>query len=151
MYDLLFRNALLLDGRGSPAKRGDLAVQKARIAAVGEVGAAVNIAAFVGHSSVRSYVMGDAATERVATKGEVQRMRALVLEALRAGAIGFATSTSPAHNGAEGRPMPSRLADDAELAALVGALGEHGRGLFMLTKGGHTRMEFLERLSADYP
>jgi len=112
-------------------------------------GAAVNIAAFVGHSSVRTYVMGEAATERAATPPEVAKMRALVLEALRAGAIGFATSTSPAHNGAEGRPMPSRLADEAELAALVGTLAEHGRGLFMLTKGGHTRMEFLERLAAE--
>src|SRR3954454_24404245 len=112
-------------------------------------GAAVNNAAFVGHSSVRTYVMGDAATERAATPAEVAKMRTLVLEALRAGAIGFATSTSPAHNGAEGRPMPSRLADEAELAALVGTLGEHGRGLFMLTKGGHTPIEFLEQLAAE--
>jgi N-acyl-D-aspartate/D-glutamate deacylase len=112
-------------------------------------GAAVNIAAFVGHSSVRTYVMGEAATERAATSAEVAAMRAIVREGLAAGAIGFATSTSPAHNGADGRPMPSRLADEAELAALVGALREHGRGLFMLTKGGHTTMEFLERLAAE--
>ena len=45
--------------------------------------------------------------------------------------------------------MPSRLADEAEIAALVGTLAEHGRGLFMLTKGGHTRMDFLERLAAE--
>jgi N-acyl-D-amino-acid deacylase len=112
-------------------------------------GAALNIAAFVGHSSVRTYVMGEAASERAASAAEVSAMRAIVLAALRAGAIGFATSTSPAHNGADGRPMPSRLADEAELAALVGALAEHGRGLFMLTKGGHTTMEFLERLAAE--
>src|SRR6187551_732118 len=43
-------------------------------------GAAVNIAAFVGHSSVRTYVMGEDATERAATAAEVARMRALVLE-----------------------------------------------------------------------
>jgi len=112
-------------------------------------GAAVNIAAFVGHSSVRTYVMGEAATERPASAEEIGAMARLVGEALRAGAIGFATSTSPAHNGAQGKPMPSRLADDAELAALVGTLREHGRGLFMLTKGGHTRIEFLEQLAAD--
>jgi N-acyl-D-amino-acid deacylase len=112
-------------------------------------GAALNIAAFVGHSSVRSYVMGEAATERTASADEVTSMRAIVLAALRAGAIGFATSTSPAHNGADGRPMPSRAADETELAALVGALREHGRGLFMLTKGGHTTIEFLERLAAE--
>jgi N-acyl-D-aspartate/D-glutamate deacylase len=252
MYDLVFRDALLLDGRGAPPRRADLALAEGRIAAVGEVdgaaretidadglalmpgimdnhthydaqltwdpwvspspalgvttavigncgftiapcraadrervmrnltqvegmslealragirwefetmpqyldmlerrGAVLNIAAFVGHSSVRIYVMGESATERTATADEVAKMRAIVLAALRAGAIGFATSTSPAHNGADGRPMPSRAADEAELAALVGALREHGRGLFMLTKGGHTTIEFLERLAAE--
>jgi N-acyl-D-amino-acid deacylase len=112
-------------------------------------GAAVNIAAFVGHSSVRTYVMGEDATERTATPAEVEQMKKLVLEAMRAGAVGFSTSTSPAHNGAGGKPMPSRLADEAELATLVGALGEAGRGVFMLTKGSHTRIEFLERLAAQ--
>src|SRR5690349_23479115 len=62
-------------------------------------GAAVNIAAFVGHSSVRTYVMGDDAAQRAASDAEVQQMRALVLEGVRAGAIGFSSSTSPAHNG----------------------------------------------------
>ena len=62
-------------------------------------------------------------------------MRRIVLEALRAGAIGFATSTLEQHNGENGIPMPSRLADEREMLALTGALGEAGRGVFMLTKG----------------
>jgi N-acyl-D-aspartate/D-glutamate deacylase len=82
---------------------------------------ALNIAAFVGHSSIRTYVMGAAATERAATLEEIQSMKNLVLEAMQAGAVGFSTSTSPAHNGGGGKPMPSRLADEAELRALVGA------------------------------
>jgi N-acyl-D-aspartate/D-glutamate deacylase len=44
--------------------------------------------------------------------------------------------------------MPSRLADDAELRALVGCLKEAGHGVFMLTKGGQTKVEFLEELAA---
>jgi len=112
-------------------------------------GAALNLAAFAGHSSIRTYVMGDAATERSATPDEVRAMKALLLEAMRAGAIGFATSTSPAHNGGGGKPMPSRLADDDELRTLVGCLREAGRGVFMLTKGGHTRIPFLEELARD--
>jgi N-acyl-D-aspartate/D-glutamate deacylase len=112
-------------------------------------GAVPNIAAFAGHSSIRTWVMGEAATERVATDDEIVRMQALVREAMQAGAIGFATSTSPAHNGEGGVPMPSRLADDRELRALVGAMGEAGHGVFMLTKGGHTRIDFLESLAAD--
>jgi len=111
-------------------------------------GTAINIAGFVGHSSLRTYVMGEEAPRRAAARDEVARMRALLLEGMRAGAIGFATSTSPAHNGHGGLPMPSRLADDAEMRELVGALKEAGRGVFMLTKGGHTKVPFLEELAA---
>jgi N-acyl-D-amino-acid deacylase len=110
-------------------------------------GAAINIAAFVGHSSLRTYVMGDAATERAATAAEVASMKALLQEGMRAGAVGFATSTSPAHNGEGGKPMPSRLADDNEMRTLAGCL--KGRGVFMLTKGGQTPIPFLEQLAAD--
>src|SRR6185503_9418473 len=112
-------------------------------------GAAINLACFAGHSSIRTYVMREAASERAATPGEIQAMKQLVLEAMRAGAVGLSTTTSPAHNGEGGRPMPSRLADEAELRALVGCLGEAKRGLFMLTKGGQTRVPFLESLAAE--
>jgi N-acyl-D-aspartate/D-glutamate deacylase len=111
-------------------------------------GVALNVAGFVGHSSVRTYVMGEDAPKRAATRAEVARMRELVLEGVRAGAVGFATSTSPNHNGHGGIPMPSRLADDEELRTLVGCLKEAGRGVFMLTKGGQTKVSFLEELSA---
>ena len=110
-------------------------------------GTVPNLAAFVGHSSLRTFVMGDAASQRVATPAEVAQMRSLLAEGLKAGAIGFATSTSPAHNGEGGIPMPSRLADDGELQTLVGALRDAPRSVFMLTKGGHTRIDFLETLA----
>jgi len=112
-------------------------------------GVALNVAGFVGHSSVRTYVMGEDAPKRAATAAEVAKMKDIVLEGMRAGAIGFATSTSPNHNGHGGKPMPSRLADDHELRTLVGCLKEAGRGVFMLTKGGHTKVDFLEELAAD--
>jgi N-acyl-D-aspartate/D-glutamate deacylase len=111
--------------------------------------AAVNIAVFAGHSALRIYVMGEAATQRAATDEEVASMRKILLEAMRAGAIGFSSSTSPAHNGEGGLPMPSRLADDNEMRTLVGSLKDVGRGVFMLTKGGQTRMDFLEQLAAE--
>jgi N-acyl-D-aspartate/D-glutamate deacylase len=112
-------------------------------------GVALNVAGFVGHSSVRTFVMGADAPRRAATDAEIASMRALVLDGMRAGAIGFATSTSPAHNGEGGIPMPSRLAEDKELRALVGCLKEAGRGVFMLTKGGQTKVSFLEELAAE--
>ncbi len=112
-------------------------------------GCAVNIAVFAGHSALRTYVMGSEATRRAATGAEIESMKRLLVEAMRAGAIGFSTSTSPAHNGEGGLPMPSRLAEDEELRALVASLKEVGRGVFMLTKGGHTRVGFLEELAAE--
>jgi N-acyl-D-aspartate/D-glutamate deacylase len=112
-------------------------------------GSAVNVAAYVGHSSVRTYVMGADAARREATPDEITEMQAIVRDAMAHGAVGFASSTSPAHNGEGGLPMPSRLASDAEMAALVAAMGEGGRGVYMLTKGGHTPVPFLESLAAS--
>src|SRR5438477_2592704 len=112
-------------------------------------GSAVNIAAYIGHSSVRTYVMGKDASTRAATDDEIAQMRQIVCDAMRSGAVGFASSTSPAHNGEAGLPMPSRLAEDREMAALVNAMGESGRGVYMLTKGGHTAVSFLESLAAS--
>jgi N-acyl-D-amino-acid deacylase len=112
-------------------------------------GTALNIAAFVGHSSIRTFVMGEDAPKREATAKEVAEMRAIVVEAMQAGAIGFATSTSPAHNGHGGLPMPSRLASEGELRTLVTSLKDGGRGVFMLTKGGQSTPAFLESLAAE--
>ena len=50
---------------------------------------------------------------------ELGRMQAVVAEAMAAGAIGFASSASPTHNGDGGRPVPSRVADLDELRALL--------------------------------
>lgn len=112
-------------------------------------GSAINIAAYVGHSSVRTYVLGKDASKRAAADDEIAQMQEIVREAMRCGAVGFASSTSPAHNGEGGLPMPSRLAEDREMAALVNAMGESGRGVYMLTKGGHTSVPFLESLAAS--
>lgn len=111
-------------------------------------GCVVNLAAYCGHSSVRTWVMGDEATQREATPAEIGQMADLVREAMAAGAIGFASSTSPAHNGAAGLPMPSRLAGDDEQLALIEAMGEGGRGVYMVTKGGQMPISLLERMSA---
>ena len=87
-------------------------------------GSAVNVAAYVGHSSLRTWVMGDDASRRVASDDEIAQMQTLVREAMQAGAVGLASSTSPAHNGEGGLPMPSRLASDAEHLALVEAMAQ---------------------------
>jgi N-acyl-D-amino-acid deacylase len=112
-------------------------------------GVGPNVACFSGHSSVRTWVMGAEATERAATDEEIAKMATLVREAMAAGAIGFASSTAEAHNGEGGTPMPSRLADDKELRALVRAMGESGHGVYMLTKGSKTSILYLEEIAAE--
>ena len=118
------------------------------VAMLAQKGVVPNVACFLGHSSIRTYVMGAAATERAATPEEIAEMCAIVEQGMAAGAIGFATSTAPQHNGWAGVPMPSRLADDDELYALVGAMAKSGRGIFMLTKGNRTDVAYLEKLAA---
>jgi N-acyl-D-aspartate/D-glutamate deacylase len=112
-------------------------------------GVGPNIACYAGHSAIRTFVMGEEATERTATDDEIAAMAALVRESMAAGAVGFASSTAEAHNGEGGTPMPSRLADDKELRALVRAMGESGRGLYMLTKGGKTSIPYLEEIAVE--
>ena len=108
-----------------------------------------NAACFFGHSSLRTYVLGAEATSRAATEAEVAEMKRLVIEALAAGAAGFATSTLEQHNGENGIPMPLRLADEREMMELTGALGEAGRGVFMLTKGMTSTVPWLESISEN--
>jgi len=106
-----------------------------------------NVASFIGHSSVRTYVLREDAAKRAATPAEVGEMKRLVVEGLRAGAVGFSTSTLEQHNGENGIPMPSRLADEHEMLELTGALGEAGKGVFMLTKGMTTTIPWLEKVA----
>jgi N-acyl-D-aspartate/D-glutamate deacylase len=112
-------------------------------------GVGPNVACFAGHSAIRTFVMGKEATERTATDEEVAHMAALVREAMKAGAVGFASSTAEAHNGEGGTPMPSRLADDRELRALVRAMAEGGTGVYMLTKGSKTSIPYLEEIAVE--
>ena len=48
----------------------------------------INFACYVGHSNLRRWVMGDAASERAATAEELAEMRSMVAEAMQAGAAG---------------------------------------------------------------
>lgn len=78
--------------------------------------------------------MGEDANRRAATEAEIDAMCVLVRDSLSAGAIGFSTSTFEGHNGFGGVPMPSRLADDREVFAILRVLREMGRGHSMLTR-----------------
>lgn len=105
------------------------------LASVGRLPLGLNFAAYVGHTALRLYVMGDDAYERAATAEEVERMCAELEEALAAGAAGFATSVAPTHRGADGKPVPSRFAERSELEALFAVVGRAGKGVVEVTPG----------------
>src|SRR3954465_5552315 len=109
-----------------------------------------NVAVLAQHSTIRNAVMGEDASERqVPTLAEMREMQRLVAEAMDAGAAGFASSFSPNHSGWGGRPMPSTIASDEELRALVGVLGEKQRGIFVMATGPRATPEFMESLAAQ--
>ncbi|MGI9332066.1 MAG: N-acyl-D-amino-acid deacylase family protein [Gammaproteobacteria bacterium] len=149
--DITLRNLTHVEGMSLDALRAGVVwnfeTYPQYLDALAAKGSVPNVCSFVGHSSVRTYVLGDEASERAATPGEVEQMRELVVGAMRAGACGFATSTLEQHNGENGIPMPSRLADEHEMFELTGALGEVGKGVFMLTKGMTTTVPWLEEIA----
>lgn len=98
-------------------------------------GSAINVAVLLGHTPLRTYVMGEAATERAATDNEIEEMRAIVKQGMKDGALGFATSRAGTHVGYEGRPVPSRACEIEEIFRLAKAVGESGGGLIAATAG----------------
>ena len=98
-------------------------------------GTALNFAVYIGHTALRLFIMGEAGYDRDPTADELRSMQGVVHEAMQAGAIGFATSSSPTHSGDSGRPVPSRRADLAELEALLQPLRDLGKGVVALLPG----------------
>ena len=99
------------------------------LATVERHGMMLNFAAYIGHTPLRIYVMGDEASTRTATGAEIEAMATLVREAMDAGAAGFATSFAITHLGADGQPIPSRWANKEEIEALCHASAESGHGV----------------------
>ena len=90
----------------------------------------INYAGYIGHSALRTYVMGERAFSDAAGEDDVRQMQHLVKQAMHAGAIGFSTSRTFNHLTADDRPVASRIAEWDEVRAIVNAVGETGKGLF---------------------
>jgi N-acyl-D-amino-acid deacylase len=88
----------------------------------------VNLACYVGHSTLRRYVMGAEGSEREATESEIAEMRGLVREAMEAGAAGFSSSSVPTQVDGDDCPIASRFASREELLALCEEAGLAGGG-----------------------
>lgn len=113
-------------------------------------GNAINVAALVGHTPVRLYVMGEEATEREATADEIAKMQRIMRQAIAAGGLGFATSKAATHVGFEGRPVPSRLAGFEEVDALAATVPAAGRGVMQATIGKGLALPEFERLASSH-
>jgi N-acyl-D-aspartate/D-glutamate deacylase len=96
----------------------------------------VNVGGLVGHIAVRQYVLGEEAVERQATAKEMEQMRALVVQAIQSGALGFSTNRNERHLREDGKPVPSCLASEEELLALCDEVGESNCGVIQIIMGG---------------
>jgi N-acyl-D-amino-acid deacylase len=152
--DLVIRNLSVVEGMDLDALRTgikwDFESFADYMAMLRRRGAYANLAVLAGHSTIRTAVMGEAASERKdATPEELAQMKAMVSEAMALGAIGLGASYSLNHSGYGGVPMPSTIAPMSELDALVGAMGARGRGVVEIASGIKTPAE-LEPMAAKY-
>lgn len=111
----------------------------------------INYAGYVGHSAVRTYVMGERAFEGRARGDDLETMAHLVRGAIKAGAVGLSTTRSPSHETSDDRPVASRQASWSEIERLVSAMSEAGAGIFQLATGteGPENYPRLKKLALD--
>ena len=87
----------------------------------------IDVAAQIPHHPLRVYVMGDRGIGReAATPEDIDAMRRLTEEALRAGAFGFTTSRTYSHKTKTGDLVPAHGAEEAELTGIGRAIGAVG-------------------------
>jgi N-acyl-D-aspartate/D-glutamate deacylase len=110
----------------------------------------INYSGYLGHSALRTYVMGERAFEGAATEDDMRAMEAELRDAIEAGAIGFTTSRSPSHETPDRRPVASRMATWDEVRRLVGVMGDLNAGIFELAGEGVDRSVGGEEARADY-
>jgi N-acyl-D-amino-acid deacylase len=94
----------------------------------------INYSGYMGHSALRSYVMGERSFTEKATSQDMAAMRRELKAGLEAGAMGFSTSRFRGHKTPEGLPVTSRVADWSEVEGLVDVMSEMGRGIFEIAR-----------------
>ncbi|CAM3068743.1 amidohydrolase [Mycobacterium intermedium] len=90
----------------------------------------IDVAAYLPHSPLRVYVMGQRGADREpATPEDLAKMRALAKEAVEAGALGFASSRLTIHKTESGAPIPSYDAAREEIEEIARGVVDGGGGL----------------------
>ncbi|HXU88831.1 MAG TPA: amidohydrolase family protein [Methylomirabilota bacterium] len=110
----------------------------------------INYSGYLGHSALRTYVMGERAFEAGATEDDVRAMEAELRDAIEAGAMGFTTSRSPSHETPDRRPVASRMASWDEVRRLVGVMADLNAGIFEIAGEGVDRSTGGEDARRDY-
>ena len=119
------------------------------LATVQKLPKGLNYGAYIGHSVLRMYTMGERALSEAATDDDIARMVASVKEAIKAGAMGFSSSRAGTHVTPDDTPVASRIAEWSEIDALVGAMADLNAGIFQVgpeVSSGPAQRVFLERL-----
>lgn len=99
----------------------------------------IDICALVPHAAVRVHVMGRRGLElENASQADIAAMRALVAEAVRAGAFGVSTSRTISHKTLKGDPTPTLRAQEEELLGLAQGIREAGGGLLEMVSDWNT-------------
>lgn len=111
----------------------------------------INYVPNIGHSPLRTFVMGEAAFEREANDDELAAMEIELKDALAAGVFGLTTSRSGGHNTSDDRPVASRQASWDEVKRLVTTMGQCSQGVFELAlpDGARSRDPELRRRAYD--
>ena len=104
----------------------------------------------VPHDPLRMYVMGErAVAKQAATAQDIAAMRALLHEALKAGAVGFSTGRSDNHRTSEGKETPAAEASAAELTGIAGAFAGINHGVLQVVSD-FDLMQGPQRFDAEF-
>jgi N-acyl-D-aspartate/D-glutamate deacylase len=91
----------------------------------------IDVATHVPHGAVRAYVLGDREMPgAVPTEADIAEMSRIVEEGIRAGALGFSTSSTVLHKSVDGELVPGTTATKEELIGIGRAMGRVGYGVF---------------------
>jgi N-acyl-D-aspartate/D-glutamate deacylase len=99
----------------------------------------INYTAYVGHSALRTWAMGERAFDEKASEADLELMVGELRRAMDAGAMGLSTSRSEAHETSDDRPVASRIADWTELRALLGTMAGRKGAMFELANESTSR------------
>lgn len=109
----------------------------------------INFEFYAGHQALRLAAMGIDATKRAATPEEIKKMAGMLREALESGACGLSSNTLDFD--AEGNPVPSLLADDAEFNALFDVLDDFPEKTFEIAISSFQRFKGVEDMQRFEP